>query len=226
MTPRVACVIPALNASPTLGAVVAGLRDALPAAFVAVIDDGSSDETHAVATRVADAVHRFHLNRGKGAALREGFVMALREGADAIVTVDADGQHDPAFAPALVDALSGADVAIGARDRRSREMPAGRRLTNTLSAAAVAHCIGHPVADAQSGFRALRACVVSDIRPRGDRYEFETELLILAGRRGYRIAYVPVPTRYPGTVPSRFRPVRDSARIVGTLWRFGMGARG
>jgi glycosyltransferase involved in cell wall biosynthesis len=226
VTSRVACVIPALNASPTLGAVVAGLRDVLPEAFVVVIDDGSSDETHAIASRVADAVHRFHPNRGKGAALREGFAMALREGADAIVTVDADGQHDPAFAPALVDALSHADVAIGARDRRSREMPAGRRLTNTLSAAAVAHCIGHPVADAQSGYRALRARVVSDVRPQGDRYEFETEFLILAGRRGYRIAYVPVPTRYPGTVPSRFRPVRDSARIVGTLWRFGMGARG
>ncbi len=225
MTSRVACVIPALNAAPTLGVVIAGLRDALPAAFVVVIDDGSSDHTHALASRMADAVHRFRVNRGKGAALREGFAMALREGADAIVTIDADGQHDPAFAPALVDALACADVAIGARDRRSPEMPAGRRLTNTLSAAAVAHCIGHPVADAQSGYRALRARVVSDVRPQGDRYEFETELLILAGRRGYRIAYVPVPTQYPGTVPSRFRPVRDSARIVGTLWRFGMGVR-
>ena len=225
MTSRVSCVIPALNASPTLGAVVAGVRAALPGAFVAVIDDGSSDTTHAVATRVADAAHRFTLNRGKGAALREGFAIALREGADVVVTVDADGQHDPAFAPALVDALSNADLAIGARDRRSREMPAGRRLTNRLSAAAVAHCIGHPVADAQSGYRAIRACLLSEIRPGGDRYEFETELLILAGCRGYRITYVPVPTRYPGTVPSQFRPVRDSARIVRTLWRFGIGGR-
>ena len=104
-------------------------------------------------------------------------------------------------------------------------MPVGRRLTNKLSAAAVAHCIGRPVADAQSGFRALRAHVVSDIKPQGDRYEFETELLILAGRLGYRIVYVPVPTRYPTTVPSQFRTVRDSARIVGTLWRFGLGAQ-
>jgi glycosyltransferase involved in cell wall biosynthesis len=217
-------VVPALNAAPTLGAVVAGLRGALPGAFVAVIDDGSSDDTHSVAARVADVTHRCARNRGKGAALREGFAIALRHGADVVLTVDADGQHDPAFAPALVDALSTADLAIGARSR-SHEMPAGRRLTNLLSAAAVAHCIGHPVADAQSGYRALRAHVALGIRPLGDRYEFETELLILAGRAGHRIVYVPVPTRYPKTVRSQFRPVRDSARIVGTLWRFGTGAR-
>ena len=192
---------------------------------MAVIDDGSSDGTHTIASRLADTAHRFPQNRGKGAALREGFAIALGRGADVVLTVDADGQHDPVFAPALVDALSSADVAIGARDRRSREMPLGRRLTNRLSAAAVAHCIGRPVADAQSGYRAFRAHVVSDVRPRGIRYEFETELLIIAGRRGHRIVYVPVPTRYPHTVPSQFRSVRDSARIVGTLWRFGVGAR-
>jgi len=225
VTCRIGCVIPALNASPTLGAVIAGLRAALPGAFVVVIDDGSSDDTYAVASRVADTAHRFRINRGKGAALREGFAIGFREGADVIVTVDADGQHDPAFAPALVDATSHADLAIGARDCQSREMPAGRRLTNRLSAAAVAHCIGRPVADAQSGYRAIRAGVLSEITPHGDRYEFETELLILAGQRGYRIAYVPVPTRYPRMVQSQFRPVRDSARIVRTLWRFGMGAR-
>jgi len=225
VTARVACVVPALNAAPTLAGVVAGLRDALPAAFVAVIDDGSSDETYSVATRVADETRRFPRNLGKGAALRAGFAMALERNADVVLTVDADGQHEPSFAPELVRALESADVAIGARDRRSPEMPVGRRLTNRLSAAAVAHCIGRPVADAQSGFRALRAHVVSDIKPQGDRYEFETELLILAGRLGHRIVYVPVPTRYPTTVPSQFRAVRDSARIVGTLWRFGLGAQ-
>ena len=225
MTARIACVIPALNAAPTLGAVVAGLRDALPNAFIAVIDDGSSDETHTVAARVADVTHRFSANRGKGAALREGFAIALRHRAEIVLTIDADAQHDPAFAPALVGALVNADVAIGARDARSRVMPVGRRLTNRLSAAAVARCIGSPVADAQSGYRAFRADVLAGIRPHGDRYEFETELLILAGRQGKRIVYVPVPTRYDSLVPSQFRSVRDSARIVGTLWRFGMGAR-
>lgn len=222
---RVTCVIPALNAAPTVAAVIGGVRASLPDCRVTVVDDGSTDDTYAVACPLADAILRFAHNRGKGAALRAGFAVALADRADVVLTIDADGQHDTACAPALVAALAGADVAIGARDRRSSEMPVGRRLTNSLSAAAVAHCIGQPVVDAQSGYRAMRASVARDVMPRGDRYEFETEFLILAGRRGYRITFVPIPTRYPHTVRSQFRTVRDSVRIVGTLWRFGMGAQ-
>lgn len=223
--PRVACVIPAFNAAPTIESVVCGLRSSFGDAFIAVIDDGSLDETQAVARRVADVCVRFPRNRGKGAALRAGFAMALEKGVDVVVSVDADGQHDPRCAPSLVDRLTTADVAIGARDRRSAAMPVGRRLTNRLSAAAVARCVGQPVEDAQSGFRAMKRRAVSDVRPRGDRYEFETEFLILAARRGHRVVFVPVPTIYGTAVPSQFRSVRDSALIVSTLWRFGIGAQ-
>ena len=222
---RVACVIPALNAAPTLPGVIAGLRESLPGSHIAVVDDGSTDGTHAVAEPVVDATIRFARNRGKGAALRAGFTAALDRGAEVVLTIDADGQHDAAFAPALVEALTTADLAIGARDRRSRAMPAGRRLTHRLSAVVVGRCIGRTVDDAQSGYRAVRAAVLQHVSPRGDRYEFETEFLILAGRRGYHIAYVPISTRYPAVVPSQFRPVRDSVRIVGTLWRFATGAQ-
>ena len=221
---HVVCVIPALNAALTLPGVVAGLRESLPGSHIAVVDDGSVDGTHAVAEPVVDETIRFTRNHGKGAALRAGFRAALERGADIVLTIDADGQHDPAFAPALVEALGAADLAIGARDRRSPDMPAGRRLTNRMSAAAVGRCIGRTVDDAQSGYRAVRAAVLPYISPRGDRYEFETEFLILAGRRGYHIAYVPISTRYPAIVPSQFRPVRDSARIIGSLWRFSMRA--
>jgi len=220
---HVACVIPALNAALTLPGVIAGLRQSLPGSHIAVIDDGSMDGTHAVAEPIVDETIRFTRNRGKGAALRAGFRAALDRGSDVVLTIDADGQHEPAFAPALVDALGTADLAIGARDRRSVDMPAGRRLTNRMSAAAVSRCIGRTVDDAQSGYRAVRAAVLPFISPRGDRYEFETEFLILAGRRGYHIAYVPISTRYPAIVPSQFRPVRDSARIIGALWRFSVG---
>lgn len=223
--PRIACVIPTLNGAPTLPAVVAGLRAALAEAFVVVVDDGSSDDTIAVADRVADANVRFRRNRGKGAALRAGFEIAFEHDADIVLTLDADGQHDPRYAPALVRALDVADLAIGTRDRRAGVMPVGRRLTNRLSAAAVGRCIGRPVDDAQSGFRAMRRCVVANVRPGGDRYEFETEFLILAARRGHRLAFVPIPTIYDTPVPSQFRSIRDSARIVSTLWRYGVGGR-
>ena len=221
--PRVACVIPALNAAPTLPSVVEGLRESLRSPFVVVVDDGSGDATDRVARGSADVVERFPRNRGKGAALRAGFAVALDHGADIVLTIDADGQHDPRFAPGLVQALETADIVVGARDRRSPTMPRGRRLTNRLSAAAMAHCIGRPVDDAQSGYRAIARRVVSDVKPRGNRYEFETECLIVAARRGHRITFVPVPTVYHSPVPSQFRPLRDSARIVGTLWRFGIG---
>lgn len=222
---RLACVVPALNAAPTLAGVVTGLRAALPpTTVIVVVDDGSRDETHAVASAVADTTLRFRHNRGKGAALRAGFASALERGADALVTIDADGQHDPRYAPALVESLATADLVLGARDRRAGSMPVGRRLTNLLSAAAVRRCIGQPVADAQCGFRAMRAEVVGAIAPRGDRYEFETEFLILAALRGYRVGFVSIPTQYASRVPSQFRPVRDSARIIGTLLRFNAGA--
>lgn len=220
---RVACVIPALNAAPTLRDVVAGLRGSLRDATVIVVDDGSRDETHAVARATVDAVIRFPVNRGKGAALRAGFDVALHYGADVVVTVDADGQHDPTCAPNLVDATDGYDLVIGARSRRGSVMPHGRRLTNALSAAAVARCIGQPVADAQSGFRAIRAGVVRAVDARGDRFEFETEFLIRTAKAGFRLGFVPIPTRYGAGVPSQFRPLRDSARIIGTLWRFNTG---
>jgi len=222
--PRIACIIPALNAAATLQGVIAGLRVALPGALVTVIDDGSRDDTRRIARACSDVTIPFDRNRGKGAALRAGFAAATADDAELVITIDADGQHDTTFAASLVRALASADVAIGARDRRSPAMPMGRRLTNSLSAAAIARCIGQRVPDAQSGYRAVRAEVLRRIAPRGDRYEFETEFLILAARCGYRIDYVPVPTWYPATVRSQFRTIRDSARIVGTLWRYGMGA--
>lgn len=221
---RVVCVVPAFNAEPTIATVVSGLRATIPHAFIAVVDDGSVDGTYGAARPVADLTVRLGRNCGKGAALRAGFRVAAERCADIVMTIDADGQHDPRYAPALVEALSNADVAIGARGRCG-SMPAGRRLTNRLSAAAVAHCIGRDVADAQSGFRAMRSHLMDQVRPRGDRYEFETEFLILAGRMGARITFVPIPTMYAANIPSHFRPVRDSARIMATLWRFGMGAR-
>jgi glycosyltransferase involved in cell wall biosynthesis len=213
----VACVIPAYDAARTLASVIRGLRAAVPHALTVVVNDGSRDDTDLAAERWADCAVHLPSNRGKGAALRAGFAAALRAGATHILTIDADGQHDPACAPALLAALGRADVVIGTRERRGSTMPIHRRVSNAVSAAAVSACAGQRLADSQSGYRALRAGVLARVAPAGDRYEYETDFLIQAAREGLRITCVPVPTIYGA--PSHFREFRDAARIVRTICR-------
>jgi len=216
-----ACVIPSLDAAGSLATVISGLRASLPGASIIVVDDGSRDDTHAVGRAHADTVMRFERNRGKGAALRAGATAALAQGARAVLTIDADGQHDHASAPRLVAALDDADVAVGAR-ARAGAMPVGRRVTNALASAAVGAIVRAPVPDAQSGFRAMRRAVLERVHASGDRYEFETDFLIRAAHAGFRIVAVPVSTTYGA--PSHFRAVRDTARVVRAIWRHRSGA--
>ncbi len=215
-----ACVIPALDASQTLAGVVRGIRQALGDVYVVVIDDGSHDQTAAVARSCADHVVRFAGNRGKGAALRAGMRVATALGSPTVLTVDADGQHDPRCAPALLAALDRADLVVGVRARRGSPMPWHRRVSNAVSAAAVSMCAGCDIADSQSGYRAFRPERLAALEPRGDRYEYETDLLIQAARAGLRIAWVRIPTIYGA--PSHFRPLRDSMRIAQTMVRRGL----
>ncbi|HUO51757.1 MAG TPA: glycosyltransferase family 2 protein [Gemmatimonadaceae bacterium] len=215
--PPVACIIPALDAASTVAGVAHGVRAHVPGALIIGVDDGSRDGTRGAMLAACDRVIAFEGNAGKGAALRAGIGAALAHGAWAVLTIDADGQHDPAAAPALLAALAGADLAIGTRARRGTAMPFGRRMTNALASAAVGRILRAPVPDPQSGFRAMRRAVCEAVQVAGDRFEYETEFLIAAGRAGFRIAAVPVPTRYGA--PSHFRPLRDSARVVGAIWR-------
>lgn len=218
------CVIPAFNAAHALPRVIAAVRTSAPGARVVVVDDGSSDGTARVAAERADAVLGWPTNRGKGAALRAGFRNALTAGSASIVTLDADGQHDPALIPMLLEALRGADVAIGARPRAA-PMPWRRRVTNRLASAAVTLCTGRSIPDSQCGFRALGASVVEqvavggDAARWGDRYEYETAMLIAAARRGWRIAIVPMRAAYDDATVSHFRAWRDTARIARAIAR-------
>ena len=217
----VACVIPAFDAASTIEAVACGLRAALPDAMLIAVDDGSWDHTYDVAQGCCDRVVRLDVNHGKGAALRAGFAVALDAQAVHVITIDADGQHDPARAPELIAALEHADVVIGARARTPGTMPLGRRVTNALASAAVCAIVGIDVPDAQSGYRAIRREVLERVCATGDRYEYETEFLIEAVRAGFRIASVGVPTTYGA--PSHFRAWDDSVRVVRAIWRHRAG---
>ncbi|MCU0618516.1 MAG: glycosyltransferase family 2 protein [Gemmatimonadaceae bacterium] len=215
MTSRAACVIPAFQAAAGIGAVIAGVRAAMPSIVVLVVDDGSTDGTDQAAAD-ADAVLRLRRNTGKGAALRAGFAEAARRGCERVVTLDADGQHDPAFVPAFLAALDTADLVVGVRARRGTAMPLVRRVANGLSTRLIGWCAGRAIRDAQCGFRAMRVPLLQAVPHVGDRYEAETAFVIRAARAGARIAEVEIPTVYGP--PSHFRPLPDAARIGATIW--------
>lgn len=217
MIAPVAVVIPALDAAASISAVVGSTRQAVPHATIIVVDDGSADATATLAATAGAKVVRLEENRGKGAALRAGIAIAVQVGSGAIITLDADGQHDPAHATALLAALDTADIAIGTRTRRGTMMPIRRRLTNALASSAVTRLTGAIIEDSQSGFRAFRRRVAQEVQGVGDRFEYETDFLIRACRAGMHIVSVPIPTIYVGR--SHFRSFADSASIVRTLWR-------
>jgi glycosyltransferase involved in cell wall biosynthesis len=214
-------VMPALNAEKTLSPVVRGLRKSLPGSFIIGVNDGSTDGTGSLLRSVCDRTIEFPSNRGKGAALRAGFDAALQRECDAVLTIDSDGQHDPAFAPSIIDALNRYHVAIGTRDLTGEQMPKHRRVANFLSSAATRLVSGGAVSDSQSGYRAIRSEVLREVHAQGDRYEFETDFIIRAAHAGFTITNIPISTIYGPQ--SYFREFRDAMRVIGVLWGHRMG---
>jgi len=221
----VLCLVPCYDVAPFCEPV---LRDALARAdAVVAVDDGSGDGTGALLDAMAAAsggrlqVLHFDRNRGKGAALRAGFLHVLeRFRFDVLVTMDGDGQHRPADIPALVAAVrGGADMAIG--ERPVEGMPLRSRLGNTVMGRLVRRRHQRCPADTQSGLRAFTRAMVREIAAAvpGHRYETELRVLLLALVRGRRIASVPVPAIYiEGNRSSHFRPVLDSLRVLRVLF--------
>ena len=211
-------VIPARDAEATIAEVVRGLKRAIPHLTVLVVDDGSVDATSARARDAGAEVIRRDVNGGKGAALQTGFDEALRRGAEAVLTLDADGQHDPTCAAELLQGLDGSDVVIGSRDKDRTGMPWLRRATNTVTTWFVSRLAGREIQDSQSGYRAIRAEVLASVRPISQRFDYESEFLIGAGRQGFHITSTPIPTLYnaPG---SHIDPIRDTIRFVQLVLR-------
>jgi glycosyltransferase involved in cell wall biosynthesis len=144
----IVALVPGYNEGPRIGEVVRGAAAQLP---VLVVDDGSHDDTAAQALAAGATVIEQKPNQGKGAALRAGFRRALADGADAVLTLDADGQHDPAEIPAFLSAWEAEprpDLVIGRRNFRA--MPPIRRLSNVLGGRAFSWAVGRPIPDNQS----------------------------------------------------------------------------
>jgi glycosyltransferase involved in cell wall biosynthesis len=215
-TPRILALVPGYQEGPRIGAVVEAARSHLP---VLVVDDGSSDDTAAVAEAAGAEVIRQVPNQGKGEALRAGFRHALAGGYDAVVTLDADGQHLADEIPRFVAAFAanGAsgprpELIIGRRD--FGRMPPVRRLSNIVGTAAFSWAVGQPIPDNQSGYRLVARRLMAatlDSRERG--FEFEVEMIAVCLRRGWTLAWVPISTIYAGE-PSHVRPLAHLRHFV------------
>lgn len=212
-------VLPAFQEEGRIGKVVEGIRKRCE--HVVVVDDGSTDATAAEARGAGAVVISHERNRGKGAALNTGFFHAREHGFEAVVTMDADGQHDPADIPALVEEYrrSGAQVVIGNRMGDPRRMPLVRRLTNRYMSWLLSRRMGQRMPDTQCGFRLYKLSALPVAIPASSRFAAESEILLLLARRGTRMSSAPIRVIY-GDEKSKIRPVRDTVRFVKMLLEF------
>ncbi len=213
---KVLALIPAYNEAARVAEVVTGARAHLP---VLVVDDGSTDDTAARAEEAGADVLRQVPNRGKGVALQAGFVYALDEGYEAVLTLDADGQHDPAEIPQFLDvyATRHTDLIIGARD--FRHMPPIRRLSNTVGRWTFSWAMGQPIRDNQSGYRLISRRLLEALLASSETgFEFEVEMIVLCIQGGFRLDWVPIRTIYAGE-GSHIQPWHHTVNFFRMVWQ-------
>ena len=211
----IVALIPAYNEIQHVAEVVRRTRAYLP---VVVIDDGSTDGTGEAASEAGATVLKHPENRGKGAALATGITWALEQGCQAVVTLDADAQHDPDEIPTFLEAHHRdlADMIIGRRD--FSQMPFWNQLGNRLGTWVLSWALGRPIPDNQCGFRLLNRRAMETVRFSTTGFEFEVEMIVQAVIAGLRLAWVDIKTIYAGE-SSHYRRFRDSVEFVKTAWR-------
>ncbi|MCI0583215.1 MAG: glycosyltransferase family 2 protein [Chloroflexi bacterium] len=221
--PTILALIPAHDEAPRIGAVVRAAAAHLP---VLVVDDGSSDGTADVAEAAGATVLSQHPNQGKGAALRAGFARAIADGALAVVTLDADGQHDPAELPRFLasERERPAELIVGARD--FGRMPLGRRLSNGAGTVLLSAAVGRWIPDNQSGYRLVgRRLMTAMLGSREHGFAFEVEMIAVCLREGWPIRWVPISTIY-GDERSQIRPLHHLREFVAVSGRARRIVRG
>lgn len=217
-------VIPAYNEAATIREVATRARAYCPR--VIVVDDGSTDDTAAQVADLPVTLLRHAVNRGKAAALWTGMQRALADGAEAVVTLDADGQHRPEDIPRFLEAWRARPgcLVMGARLADRAAIPPVRYYANRFANFWISWACGVRLADSQCGFRLYPAALLRAVRVAHDEqhgFVFESEILIEAASRGMCLVSLPIPALYPaGARPSHFRGVRDVLRIARMVaWR-------
>jgi glycosyltransferase involved in cell wall biosynthesis len=222
------CVlIPCLNEEAAIRSVVESVL-ALGAPVI-VIDDGSDDRTPEIVASLPVTLLRHTERCGKGEALRRGFREALRQGYEAVLTMDGDGQHLASDIPRIVAAAAQYPdhIVIGARLLDREQQPKGRRRANAVADWGISWACAQPIADTQSGQRWYPRAALDLVDLPAENFVFEAAILIAASReKRIGVVSVPIASRYHGEFRlSHFNPVGDVTRIstytVGRVIHYG-----
>jgi len=227
---QTAAVIPAYQDEKHIGDIVRRTRERLD--HVVVVDDGSTDQTAQRAREAGAEVIVHNQNCGKGEAIKTGLghwfgavnssSSELNRQIRWVSLLDSDGQHLPEeidrFMTAAVSAAR-PSFFIGNRMNNLAGMPFIRRVVNHYMSSQISRVCAQKIPDTQCGFRMVDRQLIPDLLGGGDRFDYDTEVLIIASRKGYRIESVPITTVYSDQV-SKIRPLRDSIRFFKLMWRY------
>src|SRR3990167_2904168 len=219
MTPHtdIAIVVPAYNEEKSIRAIVNALLTF--SSRIIVVNDGSTDNTVAQVSDLPIILLNHPVNRGKGASLLEGFKHAQSLNVRAVITIDADTQHDPEDIPKFIHAMQQYPdhLIIGARLHNKENAPKSRYRANQVADFFISWAAGERIIDSQSGYRLypmnlLRTCL-KKVHPH--TFAFESEFLIDSTRRGFLPAAIAIHSHYPkDSRHSYYRPFVDTSKIV------------
>jgi glycosyltransferase involved in cell wall biosynthesis len=217
---KIAAVIPAYNEEKHIGDVVRRTRQMLD--NVLVVDDGSGDKTAERARDAGAEVIVHEQNRGKGETIKTGLRHWLDRQFDFVIILDADGQHRPEEIDRFIAAAVSADepkLILGNRMNDISSMPLVRRIVNRWMSQRISALCGQGIPDTQCGFRMLHRELIPELLGGAARFDYETEILIVASRKRFRIGSVPISTVYSDEVSS-IHPVRDTLRFFKLMRRY------
>ena len=223
MEAKLAAVIPAYNEEKHIGDVVRRARQKLD--DVLVVDDGSADKTAERARETGAEVIVHEKNLGKGETIKTGLRHWLDRQFDFVIILDADGQHRPEEIDRFVAAALTADepkLILGNRMKDISSMPLVRRIVNRWMSQRISAVCDQEIPDTQCGFRMLHRQLIPELLGGAARFDYETEMLIIASRKGFRIDSVPISTVYSDEVSS-IHPVRDTLRFFKMMRRYKKG---
>ncbi len=213
MTPKICVIIPAYNAEETIGAVISGALKYVEQVLVA--DDGSTDLTSQIAAKAGAEVIFIGKNRGKGHALKVLFQRMVDEGCEAVISMDADGQHEPKEIPRFIAAHAEApdDIILGSRMSEQSKIPPARYNSMHVARFFISIAANHFIEDTQCGFRLYPLSLIQNMNLTQKRYVTESEILMKAGDMGASIMSVRIGAVY-GDYVSHFKSVIDVGSIT------------